>query len=46
MMLARTLAEISPFGVSSDAREYLPLVLVFVVGVLTGWLWLKIKRHV
>jgi hypothetical protein len=38
-------AQISPFSASTDVREYLPLVLVSAAGALTGWLWLKIKRH-
>lgn len=39
-------AATTPFGVSYEVREYLPLVLLVVVGVLTGLLWLKIKKHV
>ncbi len=37
------LASKSPFGVSSDVREYIPLLLVVLVGIAAGWLWLHIK---
>lgn len=46
MTWAMVIATTSPFGVSYEMPEYLPLVLLVVVGVLTGWLWLKIKKHV
>ena len=37
------MAASSPFGVSTDGREYLPLVLVMIVAAVTVWLWYKIK---
>lgn len=36
----------SPFGVSTEWREYIPMVLVILTLFITGWLWWRIKRPV